>query len=196
MPYAVIVPGINTVYQTWGEVERIIALYPYPKYRKFATEEECWEYVRRHTTKRIYTDITKYGETFDNLYVKMEYFIRGDKVYYNYKTGKMGYIAIESTDPSVIVINRTSGIKAILKDIYLNDNLITSHMIAIWHGLRIIGEFVDIDIRVPDHSIFYALMTYKGSNKTINRVRRYIDERMAKVSVSMKDFGGDDDVDP
>ena len=55
---------------------------------------------------------------------------------------------------------------------------------------------MDIDIRVPDHSIFYALMTYKGSNKTINRVRRYIDERMAKVSVSMKDFGGDDDVDP
>ena len=40
MPYAVIVPGMSRVFKRWSDVERIIALYPYPKYRKFETEEE------------------------------------------------------------------------------------------------------------------------------------------------------------
>lgn len=190
MPYAVVVPGMSRVFKRWSDVERVIALYPYPKYRKFETEEECWEYVKRNTYKRVYTDVTKYGDTFDSLYVQMQYFIRPDKVYYNFFTKKLGYIAIECDNENVTVINRTENIKAIMHDIYLNDDQISSHLIAIWHGLRIIGDFVDVDVTVPDHSIFYALMTYKGSNKVINRVRDYINNRTAHVSVTLKNFGG------
>lgn len=189
MPYAVIVPGINTVLNDWAEVERLCALYPYPKFRKFRTAEECWEYVKRHTSRRLYTDIVKYGDTFDNLYVTMEYFICEDRVCYNFKTKKFGYISVECRDPNVKCINKNGVIKVIMSDIHLNDDLINSHMIAIWHGLRIIGEYIDVDIKVPDHSIFYTLMSYKGQNRTINRVKNYIDGRLAKVSVSMKDFG-------
>lgn len=192
MPYAVIVPGINTVFKSWNEVQRISILYPYARYRKFKTEEECWEYVKRYTTRRVYHDISKYGETFNRHYVTMEYFIRADKVYYNFFTKKLGYIAIVSEDANVEVINRTGNIKVILKNIYLDDNIISNHLIAIWHGLRIIGDLIDVDVRVPDHSIFYALMTYNGKTRSINRVRTYIDERLAKVSVSMKGFGNED----
>lgn len=191
MPYAVIVPGINAVYNSWSEVERIHMLYPYARFRKFKTEEECWEYVRRHTTRRVYHDINKYGETFNRHYVTMEYFIRGDKVYYNFFTKKLGYIAIESFDENVEVVNRTGSIKVTLHNIYLDDNIISNHLIAIWHGLKIIGDLIDVDVKVPDHSVFYALMTYNGNNRTIKRVRTYIDERLAKVSVSMKDFGNE-----
>ena len=53
---------------------------------------------------------------------------------------------------------------------------------------------VDIDVKVPDHSIFYALMTYNGQNRTINRVRTYIDERIANVSVSMDNFGNEEEM--
>lgn len=189
MPYAVIVPGISTVYKSWADVQRICALYPYPKFRKFQTEEDCWEYVRRHTSRKVYTDINKYGDTFDNMCVTMEYFICDDKVCYNFITKKMGYIVIESDDENIKVVNRHGNIKVTLNNIYLNDDIISNHLIAIWHGLKIVGEMIDVDVKVPDHSIFYALMTYKGPNKTINRVRSYIDGRFAKVSVSMKDFG-------
>lgn len=189
MPYAVVVPGISNVFDKWQDVDRIISLYPYPKFRKFATREECWEYVKRNTYKRIYTDIHKYGETFDNLYVSMNYFIRPEKVYYNYDTKKMGYIAIECDDKNIEVVNRARSIKVTMRETYLNDDLISNHLIAIWHGLQIIGDYVDVDISVPDHSIFYALMTYKGNNKIINKVRKYIDSRTAKVSVTLKGFG-------
>lgn len=190
MPYAVVVPGISTVFDNWADVERICALYPYPKFRKFTTREECWEFVKRHTSKKVYTDIYKYGDTFDNLYVTIEYFICEDKVCYNFKTKKIGYLTVECSDPNVHFTNRNGVIKATLSDIRLNDDLITSHVIAIWHGLKIIGDYVDVDIKVPDHSVFYALTTYKGRNRAINRVRDFIDNRIAKVSLSMKDFGG------
>ena len=194
MPYAVMVPGINTVYETWAEVERIAVLYPYPRFRKFKTTEECWEYVRRHTAKKVYRDVNKYGETFKDMYVRMEYFIRPGRVCYNFFTKKIGYIAIENNDPNISVTNRSGSIKVVLNEIYLNDDLISNHLIAIWHGLRIIGTMIDVDIQVPDHSIFYALMTYKGKNKTITRVREYIDRRPAKVSVSLRDFNEEEEV--
>lgn len=194
MPYAVMVPGLNTVYDTWEEVERIAVLYPYPKFRKFKTHAECWDYVKRHTSKRIYRDVSKYGETFRDMYVTMEYFILDNRVCYNFFTKKIGYIAIENSDENITVVNRNGSVKVTLHEIYLNNELISNHLIAIWHGLQIIGDLIDVDIHVPDHSIFYALMTYKGKNKTINRVRNYIDNRMAKVSVSLKDFNEGDDL--
>lgn len=189
MPYAVVVPGISTVYERWSDVQRIIALYPYPKFRKFKTAEECWDFVKRNTYKRVYTDVVKYGDTFSELCVEMQYFIRHGAVYYNFKPKKTGYLALDCEDDSVEVINRINNIKVKMSNIELNDELITSHMIAIWHGLRIVGDFVDVNIIVPDHSIFYALMTYTGKNKIITRVRSYIDDRLANVSVTLKGFG-------
>jgi hypothetical protein len=119
----------------------------------------------------------------------MEYFICEDKVCYNIRTKKIGYIAIESNDENVTITNRNGIIKVTLNNIHLNDDIISNHLIAIWHGLKILGDFIDVDVKVPDHSVFYALMTYKGSNRTINKVRSFISDRFAKVSVSMKDFG-------
>ena len=84
--------------------------------------------------------------------------------------------------------------KMLDKTLLIFVSLISNHLIAIWHGLQIIGTMIDVDIQVPDHSIFYALMTYKGKNKTITRVREYIDRRPAKVSVSLRDFNEEEEV--
>lgn len=192
MPYAVIAPGIHTVCDKWEDVERITKLYPYPKYRKFRTTEECWNYVERYAYRRVYTDLNKYGDTFDKLYIRMEYFIRKDRVYYNFYTKKCGYITLVSDDENIVIENSNGVIKVIYMNLNLSEDRIVDHVIAIYHGLKVVGEMIDVDILVPDHSIFYALMTYKGKNRQIMRVREYIDRRMAKVSVSMKNFGGED----
>lgn len=187
MPYAVIAPGIHTVYDDYSSVERIMALYPYPKFRKFSDEKLAWEFVRRHENKHAYTYINKYGDTFNKHFVKMEYFIGENSVYYNFRTQNLGYIKIISD--KALVENRANLIKAELKNTSLNNEMITGHLIAIYHGLSLIGEFIDVDVTVPDHSIFYALMTYKGSNKVILRVLEQIRNRMGKLSVTMPDLG-------
>lgn len=183
MPYGVVAPGIHAVYEDFAPVKRIMTLYPYPKFRKFKTEEEAWAFVKRHQNKHVYSGITKYGDTFDNHYVKMEYFIGDNSLYYNFRTDKIGYIKIISNKATVQ--NRTSLIMARIDNISLNRDMISSHLIAIYHGLDLIGDFIDVDVTVPDHSIFYTLMTYSGYSKVINRVLTQIRDRLGKLSVSL-----------
>ena len=76
MPYGVVAPGIHAVYEDFAPVKRIMTLYPYPKFRKFKTEEEAWAFVKRHQNKHVYSGITKYGDTFDNHYVSAEFKIK------------------------------------------------------------------------------------------------------------------------
>lgn len=193
MPYGVVAPGIRMVYTRWSDVERIRMLYPYPKFRKFKTEEECWEFVHRYGYNREFTDIHKYGDTFDKLFLRMEYYIYGDCVYYNFFTGKLGYVKIISADENVIVQSTTSVIKACMRNIELDDDRILSHLIAIYHGLKLVGDYVDVDVRVPDHSIYYALCAYRGNNNTFNRALESIRNRLGEFSVSLE-YSGEEEV--
>lgn len=191
MPYGVVAPGLSNVYEDYKSVERIKSLYPYPKFRKFNTDEAAWEFVRRNKNKHEFSSVYKYGDTFDNLCISMEYFIGKDSIYFNFRTSKIGYIKIISDRAEVE--NRANIITATIKNIELNNEMITSHLITIYHGLQLIGDFIDVDVTVPDHSIFYTLMTYNGNSRVINRVLEQIRNRKGKLSVSLPDFGEEED---
>lgn len=191
MPYGVVAPGICTVYEDFKSVQRIMALYPYPKFRKFRTTEEAWAFVRRYNNKHFYHGVYKYGDTFNNHYISMEYFIGKDSLYYNFRTKKIGYVKIVSSKAEVQ--NGANLITARIRNIYLNPNMISAHLIAIYHGLELLGDFVDVDVTVKDHSVFYALMTYKGQNRVIRRVLDKINSRLGKLSVSLPDFGEEEE---
>jgi hypothetical protein len=187
MPYAVIAPGIHTVYSDFKSVERVMALYPYPKFRKFKKEEDAWAFVKRNKNKHKFTYLNKYGDTFDNMYIRMEYFIGKSSIYYNFFTKKLGYVKIISE--KAIIENRANVITAELPNTFLDNDMITGHLIAIYYGLQMIGEFIDVDITVPDHSILYTLISYSGNNEVILRVKNLIKSRTGKISVSMPDLG-------
>ena len=190
MPYGVVAPGIRAVYEDFSSVKRIMALYPYPKFRKFKTDEDAWNFVKRYQNKHVYAGISKYGDTFDTHYVKMEYFIGKNALYYNFRTSKIGYIKVISN--KAVIQNRTNLIMARVDNISLNSEMITAHLIAIYHGLQLLGDFIDVDVSVPAHSIFYTLMTYSGYNKVILRVLEQIRNRLGKLSVSLPDMGEED----
>lgn len=191
MPYGVVAPGISGVYEDFSSIERIMALYPYPKFRKFKNEEDAWSFVKRYNNKHVYGGINKYGDTFDTHFVRMEYFIGEDTLYFNFRTSKIGYIRIVSGKATIQ--NKSNLIMARIDNIFLNKDMITAHLIAIYHGLQLIGDFIDVDVTVPDHSIFYTLMTYKGNSKVINRVLEQIRNRLGKLSVSLPDLGTEEE---
>lgn len=181
--YAVVAPGIHGVYTDTKTVERIRALYPYAKIRNFRDEDECWKFVNRYKNSYALDDVYNYGKTFDNMFVTMEYFIR-DSLYFNYDTSKVGYIKIISD--RAVVNNKAELITARLDNIALEDKSIFGHLIAIYHGLKLIGDMLDVNVVVPDHSVFYALNTYTGNNRVISRVRSFIDSRQGKVSLTIR----------
>ena len=61
--YAVVAPGFSCVYSSWSDVERIKALYPYPKWCKCNTETEAQAWIKRNSYSNKLSSIYNYGNT-------------------------------------------------------------------------------------------------------------------------------------
>lgn len=182
--WAVVGPGLHGIYTNYSKVEDILAVFPYSTVRKFRTEEECKRFINQNINKHKFGKITTYGNTFKHLYVRMEYFIQKDKVLYNFDITHAGYMRI--SHPMAIISNHRKNIKVTLPNIYLDNDLIQGHMIAIYHGVKILGSYMDVDIIVPDHSIFYALKTYTGNNRIVRKTQTLLKERLGEFSVTIR----------
>lgn len=182
--YAVIAPGLHGVYSNYSNVEDILAVFPYTKVRKFKTEEDCWKFINRNINKHKFGKITTYGNTFKELYARMEYFIQEDRVCYNFDISHVGFMRIAYKD--AVVSNHRNNIKVMLPNIYLDNDMIQGHMIAIYHGVKILGSFIDVDIIVPDHSIFYALKTYTGNNRIVKKTQQELAKRLGEFSITIR----------
>lgn len=183
--YAVVAPGLKGVYEDPRAIDRILALYPYTKFRKFKTEKECLAFIRLHENKRSIEGIKNFGDTFNRHKAVMEYFIFDGNLYYNFDTKSLGMIRVVSD--SAVIENRNTLIKAMLPNIIVDRDTISGHVIAIYNGLRLIGDFIDVEVLVPDHSILYAIHSYTGTNRVIARLRDHIKNRIGNVSVTLRE---------
>lgn len=114
----------------------------------------------------------------------MEYFIRNPNIYYNFDTSNLGTLRI--VKDTAVIENRTNLVKAMLPNVVVDPNSISGHIIAIYSGIKLLGDFIDVEVVVPDHSIFYAIRSYTGSNRPIARLRDYLKVRLGKVSVTLR----------
>ena len=181
--YAAVAPELNGIYASYDDVLRVLTLYPFAKVRKFQTEDECWAFINRYSNKHTLDEVENFGDTFE-CRVKMSYFIYDTSIYYNFDTSKIGTLHILSD--TATVENRVNLIKATIPNMVLNPDKISAHVIAIYRGLRLLGDFVDVEVTVPDHSILYAVRSYSGTNRTIIRLKRLIDQRIGRVSLSLR----------
>jgi hypothetical protein len=73
-----------------------------------------------------------------------------------------------------------------MQKVNTDDSLISGHMTAIYQGLHLIGDFADVDIIVPDFSIFFAVTQYTGNSRYIIKVQDLIKDRLGSVSFTLK----------
>lgn len=185
MWYAIVAPGVSGVYDNYQYIKRIKTLYPYCKFRTVVDEEAGWEFVRRYRNLHKFVQLYKYGNTFKTMCVCMEYFIYNNSVYYNFRTEKVGNIKLCKEGANID--HRYGLIMVELPNMKLNKDTILGNLIAIFHGLDLLGDFLDVDITIPNHSVFYSLMTYSGSDRRILRVREKIENRLGNISLTLLD---------
>lgn len=187
MYYGYVGGGIKTVVRDFEKIRELQLKHPYSSFRKFYYEDKAWAWVKRRASIKDVKNIIRYGDTFHECYATMEYFITDDAVYYNFRTPKLGKIFLTSSDKNVSIENRLDLIMVKLSNAKLGDTIL-GHLSAIYAGIRILGEFIDVEIVAKDHSIFYALTRYTGNDNRIRRVAEYLDQRVAKFSVTLYDF--------
>lgn len=191
MWYAVVAPDVSGVYSSFEPVKRIKALYPYCKFRTVKSEEDGWAFVKRYKNLHHFNQLRHYGSTFSSLCIDMEYFIYNDSIFYNFWLN--GYGALRMHTDKCRVQYRADLIMVEMPNIRLDKNTISGNLIAIYHGLVLLGDYVDVDITLPNHSIFYALSSYTGTNRVITRVVTTIRERLGNVAYTLTAVDKEDD---
>lgn len=188
--YAFVASGIQTVVRTPGQLESLIAVYPYPKFAKVANEDEARAWIRAHQRIDYGYNIDNYGDTANYGYVDAEYKILTDSVKYHISTDKLGYIRVESSEV-VLVDSRQDSLNIVVKGLKLNNDLIAHHVIAIQRLLNIMGEYVDVNVHVPDMSIYLALTKYTGKHPIITSTQKFVKARLGGFAITVKQIGGD-----
>lgn len=190
--YAVVAPGLQGVFYQWKDVERIHALYPYAKWGKFTNETDVREFIKRNTSHHVVKQLYNYGDTLSDLYIDAKYRIGDNCLYFVFDTKRVGRLRLLAKDS--IVEYRGSKIYVKVLNIKLSDMTISSHMSAIYTMLKMLGDFVDVNIELPNFSIYYALTTYAGNrSRAIQTTKTFIQQRLCKVAytLKMKNIGDD-----
>lgn len=185
MFYGYVGPDIKTVFDSFKPIERLKIIYPYSSFRKFKYESDAWEWVRCKHTKKAITSVNKYGNIFKLHCVDVDYIITEEYTYYNIHTDRLGYVHIDNDNPDILVNNCVDNIMVRIK-ISLNNDLILSHLVAIYQILELLGPFIDVNLILPNHSIFYALTSYTGKQRRITKVLKYIENRKGNVAYTLK----------
>ena len=168
-------------------LEILKQVYSYPVSQLCNTEEECWDFIQRHP-RRVYDNeyTKKAGWKHSTAYVRIEYYVDTETVYANIYTDHFGHIQLNIKDPNVLQSPTYDTIKLKIKNVNVRDDSITSHCIAIQYIVQLMSPIVNIQLVIPDVSIFLALTAYTGKNAAIKRVGNFLNSRIGKVALILK----------
>lgn len=184
--YAIVANGYQGIVDTKRELDLVISIYPYPKFRKFNDRDAAIAFLRRYTRKYAYS-VKEYGDTYKRGFATLEYFIVEDGICANLHTNKLGNVFMLNSSDDVIFDKRPDFYKIKVKNVKLNDSLIRHHIIAIKRLLKIVGPVISICVVVPDISIYLALTSYKGKDNVIVDAQRTLSTRLGGVSYTIRE---------
>jgi len=185
--YALVANGIATVCNSYRQLQALISLYPYPKFQKVMTKEEGRHWLRAHARKISSVSFDNYGDTATTGFVTVRYQIGEEGLSYQLDTRLAGFLKFHTEGEKVLVCSRSEEIDIWVTDVVLRDELIVHHVIAIRRVLRMLGEFVDVNIVVPDISVYLALTRYTGRNYEVKAAQRDIAKRLGAVAVTIQE---------
>lgn len=183
--YAVVAPGFSCIYTSWADVERVKALYPYPKWYKTFSEDDAHQWIKRNSYGWSLHGVYNYGNTFEDMYIDAKYSIGTDCVYYVFDCSRVGTIRLNV--PNALVEYKGTKIFVKLLNIKLSNESVAGHMSAIHNLLNILGPYLDVNIELPYYSLFYCLSSYtRGNSRPITLVKDLISNRLGEVAYSLK----------
>ena len=185
MIYAIVAPGISLQTRDWRQIERIRALYPYPKWKTCRDEQEATDFIRRHNLKKSLSTLKNYGDTVRNLYLTVEYKITPNNIFYKMDTKHCGRIKVKQL-PDNLVQYEKNMIYIRVEAIKLNPDMLSSHMAAIYNIYDIVGDYIDVNVLLPNFSVYYALTSYtRDKVRSVKMTKDRINKRLCKTGYSL-----------
>lgn len=185
--YVFVANGYKGIIESKETLDILASIYPYPKFRKVRTKVDAINFLARYNRGTVQPNFYNYGNT-DRYFgfAAINYVIDNNDLYVTIDTSKVGFIRISSKNlKDTFIDNRPTMIRIKISNICLNDNLISDHCVAITTILRLLGGYVDINIYVPDISIYLALTKYSGDSYIIKDIQDILKSRLGGVSITI-----------
>lgn len=183
--WAVIANGRQKICTTQKELDVILAIYPYPKFRKCTTTEEARKWLLHNQRGFKTREIINYGDTAVMGYATVQYEIKEERTLYQVDTRKIGFLRVRC-QPDVLVDGRRNQLLITCTGVSLHDELISHHVIAIHRIVKILGPVIDLNIVCPDMSVYLALTRYTGKDYNIRSAQEALKERIGAVAYTVE----------
>ena len=183
--FAVVANGFQGVCKTQRHLDMVIALYTYPKFKRVSTDEEAVRWIRENARSFHSNKCIQYGNTASAGFLNVRYRIVDTRIEYSVDTNVVGFVNTYNKNKDVVIRSGINNFDVIIENVVLDDEKITSHIIAIKRILNVIGDYVDVNIVVPDMSVYLAVTKYRGNNYIIQSLQRDIDNRLGGISFTV-----------
>lgn len=185
--YVFVANGYKGIVESRQTLDILASIYPYPKFRKVRTKTDAINFLARYNRGEVQVNFYNYGETDRyNGYASIKYVIDENDLYVTIDTSKVGFIRVGTKNlKDTVVDNRPTMIRSKISNINLNNELISDHCMAVNTILELLGGYVDVNIEVPDISVYLALTKYSGDNYIIRESQDIIKNRMGGVSITI-----------
>lgn len=160
-------------------------IYSNPKVQYCRTAEECRDFIKRNP-RYVYDAGKKYGWKKNTAYIRVEYFISDETIYANLYTDHFGFVYLNIKSTNMIQSVTYDLIKLKIMNVNVHDESITSHCIAVKSIINVLNPIINVQVIVPDVSVFLALTEYSGPNSTITDIQKNIEARIGKVALLLK----------
>lgn len=174
--YCIVANSFSGIVRTQAELDALSSVLPFPKYRRFDTEEECLAFL--HSNKRTHID-AKHVNIIPEGCLVATFIVNEGKLFASIDITKVGDVSIQQN--STVKIQRHSTYISVIAELPTKVDSILQQVDAIAIILRSVGNFVNINIKLNDISTYLALTRYTGSNTIIRSVQNTIQSRLGNV---------------
>ena len=184
--YAFVSNEYRTIVYTQRHLDFLISMYSYPQFQKVATVAEAHKFFQQCNRKFLESGLNKYGRANNIGYITIQYFIDGKNIYANVNTKHFGFIKLTDLPNNVKQDSSYDLLKLKVCNVMLDDTLIAHHCTAIANILSLFDRHVNIELVLPDISIYIALVKYKGNNFSIGRAQDAIGDRAGSIFYTIR----------
>lgn len=181
--YLVSIPSTNNVItEDWGEVLRLIRIYPNCRYTKVNPDKK----INFNLTASIEqkAGLYKVGRHISKKYVQIKCFFEDNVTYVSYITH--GLTTFITTDVENVKIMRKGNITNMVYKGIVSKNGLIGTARAIIFALSNIGEFVDVEIVVPTISELYMFWYSGGKIVAFSKLIDVVTSRVGRVCITVQ----------
>ena len=184
--WAFISDNYKCVVSTQQKLDLLISFFPRSNFKRIEDMKEARDFWKFAEKKFFSTDIVKLSHKSKYAYLTIEYFIDNNNIYINMITKNLGFIKFSNLPSNISQEVSYDLLKLKISNVVLDDSLIAHHCVAICNILRLIGPLVNVELILPDVSVYLALTKYEGKNFEILRTRSELESRLGNVYFSFK----------